>query len=322
MFYSARAFKVYEAFLTERPAVSVPAEYVEITGKIIEKIGWHTDVRAMPESNVLNAANISVSPRPKDILLALSGGLDSTYFLYNLKDSGYNVTAVHITGLNKSTAGTEAERARRIAQEAGVQFISVEFKAPKQAFPDNPFKNQLVLAIMLDLGAERGITKYAVGSDWTTPLSEAAVGYTITDSVEVNREYWRGVQKYFPEAELLFIDNADKKYQRLQYLYKFHFTALNKVSSCICPTRFRKFRHGQNIAKYGVPLMDGRCGSCYKCSMEYILLVEAGLVPKNKAYFQHCWDILATSKTAHRPDLFSKALPYEVRLANLMNYGS
>ena len=254
------------------------------------------------------------------MLVALSGGLDSVYLMHRLKDEGYEVTAVHVAGLNKQSTTFEENFAQKAAEKAGVKFEKLNFKSPSQVFPDNPFKNQLILSMMLDMGIKRGLYRYAIGSDWTTPLKEAVAGFTITDSVEVYREFWNGVKQRFPQAELVFIPDNVKKYERLQYLHDKG--VLNDVSSCIAPQRFRESLHIKNQQKYGVKLMDGRCGSCYKCAMEYILLAEAGKLPKDKAYYDHCWEVLATSKTAHRPDLFAKTLPFEKRLENLKNYGS
>ena len=315
-FYT-EALMLYTAFIEEKPAVRVPSNYVGIAKAVAEKVGWHTQMLGK-----LFDFKVEHKPHNNKAMTALSGGLDSVYLMFDLLDKGYDVTAVHVEGLNKSSAKAEAERAKEIARLAGVKFKNVVFKAPKQAFPDNPFKNQLVLSIMLDIGIKQGCYRYATGSDWTTPLSEAVTGFTITDSIDVNREYWEGVQEHFPQAELLFIDNNTKKYDRLKYLYENHLQALENVSSCIAPLRFRNYWHKQNVGRYGAVLMDGRCGSCYKCCMEYILLVEAGLVPKHQDYYDHCWHILATSATAHRPDLFAESLPLEERVHNLKEYGS
>jgi len=56
--------------------------------------------------------------------------------------------------------------------------------------------------------------------------------------------------------------------------------------------------------------------------MEYLLLADMGLVGYDSRYAEHCWNILATSKTAHRPDLFKRSLPLAERMDNLRNYGS
>lgn len=310
-------YELYSGFLKEKTIIEVPADYSEIAKKVVKKIKWNTEVTSKDYDFTIS----SIEENNK-VMLGLSGGLDSVYFMHVLKDKGYDVTAVHIAGLNKSYAKAEAEQAKKIAEMAGVHFINVNFNAPTQCFPDNPFKNQLILSIMLDIGSKRGIYRYAVGSDWTTPLKEAVVGFTITDSIEVNSEFWNGVKNHFPQAELIFIGSTEKKYERLQYLYKNHLNSLQNVSSCISPLRFRQHLHEKNSKKFGINLMKNRCGSCYKCCMEYILLVHAGLLKKKNDYYEHCWNTLATSKTAHRPDLFDKKLPLDKRLRNLLDYGS
>lgn len=242
------------------------------------------------------------------------------YFMRKLIEGGYDVTAVHVAGLNKSSSKFEEQYARTAAEKAGANYVKATYNAPKQTFPDNPFKNQLILSIMLDIGVSKGISKFALGSDWTTPLSEAVAGFTITDSIEVNRAFWGGIKQRFPQAELLFIPDDVKKVHRLTYL--FDNNALGEVSSCIAPFRFRQSLHEKNEQKYGLRLLPARCGSCYKCAMEYILLVHTGRIQKNAAFYEHAWDTLATSKTAHRPDLFAKGLPMEKRMENLLKYGS
>ena len=307
--------RLYSAFLAEKPSAIVPSEYVGIAEKVAKKVGWN-----MAVTGIECKGSVPAVAENNKVMVALSGGLDSVYLMYKLIDEGYAVTALHVAGLNKASSMLEEAAARACAKKAGVPFMVARFKAPRQAFPDNPFKNQLVLSIMLDKGIKQGIYRYAVGSDWTTPLKEAVPGYTITDAADVYREFWQGVQDRFPQAELIFISDTEKKYDRLKTL--FERDALNDVSSCISPLRFRRHLHEENVAKYHISLMKDRCGSCYKCSMEYILLVEAGLIQRDDAYYEHCWHILATSKRAHRPDLFAKHIPIEKRLQNLKDYGS
>lgn len=308
--------RLYDAFLHQTPAVQVPSEYVGIVQQVMQKVGWKTRVEGVSVGGAIGAP-VQENNR---VAVALSGGLDSVYIMHRLIDAGYDVTAVHVAGLNKFSGKYEEQAARTAATKAGAKFVKAVFNAPKQTFPDNPFKNQLVLSMMLDIGIPKGIYKFALGSDWTTPLAEAVVGFTITDSIEVNREYWAGVRQRLPQAQLIFIPDNVKKAERLAYLYDRG--ALNDVSSCVSPLRFRQSLHERNEQKYGLHLMHARCGSCYKCAMKYILLVETGRIPKNAKFYDHAWDTLATSKTAHRPDLFAKSLPQKKRLENLLKYGS
>lgn len=308
--------KLYDAFIRPTPAVQVPSEYVGIVQQVMQKVGWKTQVTGVDIGGAVGAP----MPQNNRVAVALSGGLDSVYLMHRLIDAGYSVTAIHVSGLNKFSGKYEEQAARQAAAKAGATFVKAVFNAPKQHFPDNPFKNQLVLSMMLDIGIKKGIYQFALGSDWTTPLSEAVVGFTITDSIEVNRAYWAGVRQRFPQAVLEFIPDDVKKVHRLAYL--FDRGALADVSSCVSPLRFRQSLHERNEQKYGLRLMPNRCGSCYKCAMEYILLVETGRIPKNARFYDHAWDTLATSKTAHRPDLFAKSLPMKKRMENLLKYGS
>ena len=315
-FYTLTA-PLYKAFISKTDNCKVPSDFKEIVKAVADKIGWQLNIETYDES-----INVQPIPENKKVMIGFSSGLDSAYLMHKLIDEGYEVTLCHIKGLNKSSAFQEEKMAKEIARANNLKLIIVPFSAPKQVFADNPFKNQLILSIMLNEGIKLGIYRYALGSDWTTPLSEGVTGFSITDTIEVNEAYWNAVKKYFNQAELLFIDNNDKKVKRVSYLYQNHYTTFKLISSCVAPHRFNEYWHKQNEQKYNIKLTKGRCGACYKCCMEYLLLCEQELVEKNNAYYDHCWDILANSKTSHRPDLFALKLPLEERKRNLLNYGS
>ena len=175
---------------------------------------------------------------------------------------------------------------------------------------------------MIDYGIQHNINIYALGADNNTHIKDARIGMTITDSIEVNQLFWNGVQKYLPNAELKLIPNDIKKYDRLKYIIEYHNDALNDIYSCITPHRFNNMLHNNNENKYNIKLLDGRCGSCFKCCMEIILLTELGYYNKNEKLLKHCWKILSDSKNSHRKDLFDKHIPLEIRYKNIMNYGS
>jgi hypothetical protein len=64
------------------------------------------------------------------------------------------------------------------------------------------------------------------------------------------------------------------------------------ILSCVSPYRFRGGWRKGNMEKYGVPLWPGRCGSCYKCAVEYLHMVAFGKLKLNSKFAQHCWDVL------------------------------
>lgn len=307
---------LYTAFLHEKPLIQVPDDYVNISKKVIKKINWKTNVKGVNYQFTIDKIKAN-----KKVMIGISGGVDSIYLMHRLIDDGYDVTAVYVDGLNKSSAKIEARQAKKIAREAKVNFLNIKTKVPSQTFPDNPFKNQLILSIMLSLGIKQGFYRYAQGSDWTSPLSVSVTGYTITDSIEVNKYFWEGVKKHFPQAELLFLNEKEKKYKIYDYLYKNHYNSLLNVSSCVSPLRFREHLHKKNMSKYNVNLFQGRCGSCHKCAKEYILLVETRHIKKNDKFYDHCWNILNTSKTCEKPEHYSAKLSLEKRLEHLLNVG-
>ena len=108
---------------------------------------------------------------------------------------------------------------------------------------------------------------------------------------------------------------------KLKYFLEHHPNVLNDIYSCISPHRFNASLREHNEKKYNVKLLNGRCGSCFKCCMEAILLAELNYYDKNSEFINHCWDILAKSKNSHRKDLFDKKKPLQERYNNIINYG-
>lgn len=121
------------------------------------------------------------------ILLGFSGGLDSVYNALKLRDEGYEVLLFHINNLNKAYP-KEDEFAQRFAEHQNFKYITLDaHHLHKEYYIDNPLKNQLILASMIDYGIQHSINIYALGADNNTHIEDACIGMTITDSIEVNQ---------------------------------------------------------------------------------------------------------------------------------------
>ena len=252
--------------------------------------------------------------------VGFSGGLDSAYIALRMAADGKEVTLFHVSGLNGQFPDEE-RKARAFAAASGLRMVECGVRhTGREAHPDNPFKNQLIMALMADWGAANGIASFALGSDWCTHIQECEVGWTLTDSVEVNEAFLAWAEQVMPGYSLTFIPSDVKKAQRLEYVAGKGL--LEHVASCISPHRFKRHLAQANAEKYGVELMDGRCGSCFKCCMEWLLLRRIGAAPDNAAFEAHCWDVLANGRNSHRRDLFGADVPIGRREANLMEYGS
>lgn len=257
----------------------------------------------------------------KNVLVGFSGGLDSAYFALYLKDCGYNVTLFHAKNLNKNYP-KESQHAIDFATKNNIDIIVVDcIHCSKEFWIDNPIKNQLLLGYMVDYCMQHNISNVAFGSDRATDLQTAKIGLTITDSFEIYDAFMEGINKYVSGIKMLFIDNNMSKYDRLKWLLKNHKDCIPDIYSCITPHRFNEKLHNINKNKFGIDLMKSRCGSCFKCCMEYILLFELG-VYNNENFLKHCYDVLAQSKNSHAKELFALKIPYETRRKNVLNYMS
>ena len=261
------------------------------------------------------------------VLIGFSGGLDSCYLACRLKSKGYEVVLFHVDNLNSYAQPNEDNYAREFAKHGGFEYIEVNFKPRKHNFfNENPIKNQLVLAFMLDYVIENNINNIGLGCDWTQTLDDSTVGLDATDSKEFNETFWKAVERVVHNVNLIFCEDEVKKVDRIAFLLENYTELFQYVYSCVLPYRFTKSSHERNESKYGVPLLKGRCGSCVKCCREFLYLVHLGWYnerdEETNKFCEHCWDILANSKYAVLPEKYKLSLPLEVRWKNLLEEGS
>ena len=269
---------------------------------------------------------IKLTPN-NNVIVGFSGGLDSCYLALKLKNDGYNVTLFHVNNLNTYAQPNEDNFAREYAKEGGFKYVEVEHKRLKSnVYSENPIRNQFVMMLMLDYALENNITKIAMGADWTEPLSECVVGLDATDSIEINKYFWDGVKYYIDGIELIFCEDNIKKVDRVQYIKDKNFNLFELVYSCVVPYRYSKSLKENNETKYGIKLLNGRCGSCVKCCREFLYLTHLGYYDKNdknvQNFIEHCWLILSDSKYALMPQKYNKKIPIEIRWKNLLEQGS
>lgn len=237
---------------------------------------------------VINNTNIRQKELKADkrVLVALSGGKDSLASALKLQQQGYEVEFYHVLGINRSYTN-EWKGAKRIANKLDIDIgFSKVVQDGRGDFAENPTKNALILALMVDYGLRRGISNYSLGSAQDETLETLDKMSSLSDAVELYdllEEYYK---LYIPTFKLLnTIQNEKESYQTI---IDTDSDLLKHTISCMAPYRFQKNLRRKNIKKYGMLFTKG-CGvSCFKCAHELLVLDKAGIQPITQPVRQKC----------------------------------
>lgn len=229
----------------------------------------------------------------KDMIIAFSGGKDSTATAVYYKQHGYNVYLYHALGLNPSYPD-EWKRADEIASYLDVPLIKEKFSTEgKKDFIEHPLKNIIIVngAIQWAIKNDKALN-IAVGN-YTNPnvASLNANPFYICgdDCLEMWEAYEKSLQNVLPNFKInMCLDSLESTLNIL----KDDMQLFEMTQSCLGPQRFRQWTHDKNESKYNIKLLKHRCGSCWKCAYEYIWLADHDLQEYNKEYYKHCLDVL------------------------------
>lgn len=230
----------------------------------------------------------------KFMLVCASGGKDSTAVAKMLKDKGYNVLLYHMKGINQAYYD-EFEAVKRIADRLNVPYYIEEVKLKgKHQYIEHPMKNMLIAngAIQFCLDHKLPIN-IVFGNYGTSQLETMDFGIDAGDSRDMWDIYERIIRNEIPKFRLYTpLDSVKDTFDILQE----DILLLADCISCMSPYRFRKHWKERTEKKYGVNLIPNRCGCCWKCCLEYMVLVDNGFIKHdyffNQDYYNHCFDIL------------------------------
>ena len=253
-----------------------------------------------------NFINYKIEPifykNNNDVVVCYSGGKDSTALAIKLKESGYNVHLYYVKGANKSYPDEEKQIAN-VAKFLNVPYyIETRYKfTGKSDFPDNPIKNQLLISMALNYAYEiNSNCNIAFGDFSNDTISRVDFMTSWSDSVEMHNAYIQFIKNFIPDYHYIGLDNSEFETAKILCRYE---QIIPLTQSCIMPQRFRNSLKQTNEHKYNIKLPQNRCGSCYKCSREYIHFYLLGLYEFNEGYYKHCLDVLKKTLKKQHPEL-------------------
>lgn len=243
---------------------------------------------------------------PSQCLVAFSGGKDCAATALELQRQGISPTLFYVKGLNSKSFPSEAVYAARVAGVLDLPFVQVQVQQEGFAeYPDNPVKNQFILALMVEWGIRHGFNQFAQGNLGRERLAETNLEFTNSDAAEMYETAaqvfdfaTRGTFRYLGGV----MDYESRSFATINETCP---AVLGAMLSCITPYRHRPRLRDRNQAKFGVTLRAEVCGTCYKCASEYLHRVLMGLAPKVPAYVARCTEILrkAHQRLANLPEL-------------------
>lgn len=271
---------------------------------------------------------IELPQNDKDVVLGFSAGLDSVYQAILLKEHGYNVHLMFAKGINTYENGQAWKYAQPIADKLDVELIPVNVKKCmssdlaknpfKQKWPENPIKNELIMAAMFDICIEKGWQYISLGDDFDLSLKDAVAGVNTTDAKEVTLAFLNGVKQHVNGFKFIPIPKGHDKGVRLQKLIDYGLE--NLYYSCVTAGCRNKYFKKLVETKYGVKLFENNCGSCRKCCMHSLILHYTKKKTISDAYVDHCWKKLYSTGKSADYEFFRPDLPLETRIANLFSY--
>ena len=226
----------------------------------------------------------------KNVIVAFSGGKDSTAVALYYKDKGFNVYLYHVHGLNRFFP-QEQQSAEQVAEYLNLPMIVEDVNlSGVSLYPDHPLKNIIIANMALQWGIENNVGAFITFGDYYTAyLDDVCFETSGDDCIEMWKIYKPVMKKCIPQFRLeIPLVNVADTLERL----KSDKTLLGLTQSCVMTHRFKDYHSKRVQDKYNIKLLPNRCGTCWKCALEYIYYTDHGVLDYNREYYKYCIQIL------------------------------
>lgn len=263
----------------------------------------------------------TLSGDDKTILLACSGGLDSTYQIFQLRDMGYdNVICYHIKNINAYENGQSYKSLEELCQKIDVKLVEGNMHRScneiyDKCWAENPIKNQVILMCMIDYCKANNIKNVCMDGSWEFSIDEVTAGIDVADAPENYQEFLKAIKIYIDNLDFVKTPHLPK-IEKIKYLD--NLGLMDYVYSCLGAGRMNKWRHNEAEKKYGIHLFSHNCGcSCRKCAHHNLLMHYSKYRQFPDVFIEKCWNIMSNNGYNSRNMLFDSNIPLDKRIQNL-----
>lgn len=233
------------------------------------------------------------------MVVCCSGGKDSVATAQYYKNRGYTVVLYHMKGINPAYYD-EHKAVKNIANYLDIPYYIDEIKLKgKHQYVEHPMKNMLIANGAIQFCLDNNMpVNIAFGNYNSSKLEDMDFEIDGGDSRDMWDIYEHIVSQEIPHFKIHTpLESVKDTYE---LFVNGNINLLPKCVSCMSPYRFRKHWKERTEKKYNIQLMENRCGCCWKCCMEYMVLVDYHLIHHeyffSQEYYNYCFDIL--TKTA------------------------
>lgn len=224
------------------------------------------------------------------VILCFSGGKDSVATALLYKEMGYKVYLYYMKHINPALSD-EWKCAQECADLLGLPifFDDVRLKGHHD-WMEHPMKNMIIATGALEYGIRENIgTRIAFGNYQSSVLEDNVFERCAGDCVDMWTSYEDIIKQIIPNFTIdVILENMGQTLTIVTPMREL----LDASVSCLCRHSLREYRHTWVKEKFGIELPNHRCGSCYKCCVEYIYMADHNLIDFSEDYYKYCFNQL------------------------------
>lgn len=231
---------------------------------------------------------VGIKPNNTSVALAYSGGKDSVALLLYLLDTNYaqEFHLYHATGLNRAYPNEKSAVQQTVNHlqkkypnhklHLNIDQVNLSGKVHRA---ENPTKNHLILARMIDTYSQLNITQYFLGTYTEETTDNTSAHFGLSDSYDLYKLFQKAINHTFPSFRVYGFCKSDAHAHA--YIFQKDLELTYLCDSCLLPNMYLKNIRKTNETKYNITIPQNRCYSCWKCAQEALELIQLKIIPNN-----------------------------------------